>query len=189
MLSFKPTFSLSSFTFIKRLKRVVSSAYLRLLIFLPAIFIPACASFSPAFQMMYSAYKLNQQGDNIKPWQTPFPIWNQSVVPCPVLTVASWPAYRYLRRQVRSSSKFCYVHFTTIKNGGSYGTKLQKRTQVPHGQFIPKSRVGGFGPQMHSFFIHLQLRGSSLSPVGKGRQKMERQVKKQGSWSLCGGRH
>ena len=45
MLSFKPTFSLSSFTFIKRLfsssslsaLRVVSSAYLRLLIFLPVI--------------------------------------------------------------------------------------------------------------------------------------------------------
>ena len=45
MLSFKPAFSLSSFTFIKRLFsssslsaiRVVSSAYLRLLIFLPAI--------------------------------------------------------------------------------------------------------------------------------------------------------
>ena len=30
---------------------------------------------------------------NIQPWCTPFPIWNQSVVPCPVLTVASWPAY------------------------------------------------------------------------------------------------
>ena len=50
MLSFKPTFSFSSFTFIKRLFspsslsviRVVSSAYLRLLIFLPAILIPAC---------------------------------------------------------------------------------------------------------------------------------------------------
>ena len=35
---------------------------------------------------MYSAYKLNKQGDNIQPWCTPFPIWNQSVVPCPVLT-------------------------------------------------------------------------------------------------------
>ena len=33
---------------------------------------------------MYSAYKLNKQGDNIQPWHTPFPIWNQSVVPCPV---------------------------------------------------------------------------------------------------------
>ena len=29
---------------------------------------------------MYSAYKLNKQGDNIQPWCT-FPIWNQSVVP------------------------------------------------------------------------------------------------------------
>ena len=63
MLSFKPTFSLSFFTFIKRLFcscllsaiRVVSSAYLRLLIFLPAILIPAWASSSPAFHMMYSA--------------------------------------------------------------------------------------------------------------------------------------
>ena len=61
MLSFKPTFSLSSFTFIKKLFsssslsaiRVVSSAYLRLLIFLPRILIPACASSSPAFLMMY----------------------------------------------------------------------------------------------------------------------------------------
>ena len=110
MLSFKPTFSLSSFTFIKRLFssslsaiRVVSSAYLRLLIFLLAILIPACASTSPACHMMYSAYKLNKQGDNIQPWRTPFPIWNQSVAPCPVLTVASWPAYRLLMRQVRWS--------------------------------------------------------------------------------------
>ena len=56
MLSFKPAFLLSSFTFIKRLfsssslfaKRVLSSAYLRLLIFLLAILIPACASSSLA---------------------------------------------------------------------------------------------------------------------------------------------
>ena len=69
MLSFKPTFSLSSFTFIKRLFnssllsaiRVVSSAYLRLLIFSPAVLILACTSSSPTFYMMYSAYKLNKQ--------------------------------------------------------------------------------------------------------------------------------
>ena len=111
MLSFKPTFSLSSFTFIKMLFsssslsviRVVSSAHLRLLIFLPAVLGPACISSSPAFLIRYSVYKLNKQGDNIQPWHTPFPIWNQSVVPCPVLTVASWPAYRFLKRQVRSS--------------------------------------------------------------------------------------
>ena len=49
----------------------------------------SCASSSPAFLMIYSAYKLSKQGDNIKPGGIPFPIWNQSVVPCPVLTVAS----------------------------------------------------------------------------------------------------
>ena len=55
MLSFKPAFSLA-LTSIKRVLssslsaiRVVSSAYLRLLIFLPAVLIPACASSSPAF--------------------------------------------------------------------------------------------------------------------------------------------
>ena len=38
----------------------------RLLIFLQAILIPACASSSPAFLMMYSAWKLNKQGDSIQ---------------------------------------------------------------------------------------------------------------------------
>ena len=80
--------------------RVVSYEYLRLLIFLPVVWIPACASSSPAFLMMYSSFKLNKQGDNIQPWHNPFPIWNQSVVPSTVLTVASWLAYRFLKRQV-----------------------------------------------------------------------------------------
>ena len=93
-------FSSSSLSAIK----VVSSAYLRLLIFLLAILIPACASSSLAFLIMYSAYTLNKQWDNMQPWRTPFLIWNQSVVPCPVLTVASWRAHRFLRRQVRWSS-------------------------------------------------------------------------------------
>ena len=94
MLSFKPTFSFSSFTFIKRLLssslsaiRVVSSVYLRLLIFLPAILIPACDSSILAFHMMYCTYKLNKQGDNKQPQCTPSPMhesekwkWSRSVV-------------------------------------------------------------------------------------------------------------
>ena len=87
-VEFKPTFSLSSLTFIRRLSsssllsaiRVVSSAYLRLLIFLPAVLIPAYALSSPAFHMMYSVYRLNNQGDNIQLWCTRFPVWNQSTV-------------------------------------------------------------------------------------------------------------
>ena len=105
ILSFRPAFSLSSYTLIKRLFSsslisaisLVSSAYLRLLIFLPAVLIPACDSSSPVFCMRYSAYNLDNQDDNIQPWHTPFPILNQSVVPCPVLSVASWPVCRFLR--------------------------------------------------------------------------------------------
>ena len=67
MLSFKPTFSLFFFTFTKRLFssslsaiRVVSSAYLRLLIFLLAILSPACASSSPGFAWWTSKHSWEQ---------------------------------------------------------------------------------------------------------------------------------
>ena len=74
--------------------------------------------------MMCSTYKLNKQGDNIQSWCTPFPILNQSIVPCLVLTVASWPAYKFLRRQVRWSGipislrilQFVVIH--TVKGFG-----------------------------------------------------------------------
>ena len=83
MLSFKPGFSLSSFTLIKRLFsssslsaiRVLSFTHLRLLIFLLAILILACDLSSPAFHMMYSAYKLNKQGHNIQPCRIPVYDW------------------------------------------------------------------------------------------------------------------
>ena len=111
ILSFKPAFSLSSFTLIKRLFsssllsaiKVVSSTYLRLLMFLLAILSPARYSSSLAFIMMCSVYMLNKQGDNKQPCCTPFSILNQSVVPYKVLTVASWPSYWFLRRQIRRS--------------------------------------------------------------------------------------
>ena len=98
MLSFKPAFSVSSFTFIKRLFsssllsaiRMVLSAYLRLLIILPAILIPACASSSLVFYMMYSVYKLNNQGGNIAltcsfPYLEPV-CWSMSSSNCSFLT-------------------------------------------------------------------------------------------------------
>ena len=112
MLSFIPTFSLSPFTVIKGLfcsssfsaVRVVSSAYPRLSIFLPAILTPAYASSSLAFCMMYSAYKLNKQGHSIQPLCVPFPNLKPVSCSCLVLTVASWPAYRFLGKQFRWSS-------------------------------------------------------------------------------------
>ena len=109
-LSFQPTFALSSFTFTKSLFsssslsaiRVVPSAYL-IIDISPNYLDSNCASSSPVFLMMYTTCKLNKQGDNIQPWCAPFLIWNQSVIPCPVLTVASWSAYRFLKRPVRRS--------------------------------------------------------------------------------------
>ena len=79
MVSFKPAFPLSSFSFIKRLfsssslsaVTVVSSAYVRLMILLPAILIPACASSSLAFHMMYSAYKEMATHSSVLAWRIP----------------------------------------------------------------------------------------------------------------------
>ena len=106
IFSLKPALSLSTFSLIKRLFsssslfaiRVVSSAYLRLLTIPPPILIPACNSSSPAFPRMCSVYRLNRQGDSRQPSRTPFLILNQSTVPYSVLTVASWPTYKFLRR-------------------------------------------------------------------------------------------
>ena len=109
MLSFKPAFSLSSLTFIKRLFSSTLFSAIRVilmyleLLFPPAILIPVCDSSSPGFHLMCFAQKLNKQGDNIQLCPTPFAILNLSIVPCLVVTVASWPAYRLLRRQERWS--------------------------------------------------------------------------------------
>ena len=60
----------------------------------------------------------------MQPWCTSFLIWNQSVVSCPVLIAASWPAYRFLRRQVRWSGIpisfriFLFVVIHTVKGLG-----------------------------------------------------------------------
>ena len=109
MISYKPDFSLSSFIFIKRLFsssslsaiRVVSSAYMRSLS--PGNLDASLCFISLASHIMYSVCELNKQGDNIQPWCTPFPILNQFIVSCLILTVALWPAYRFLKRQVRWS--------------------------------------------------------------------------------------
>ena len=101
-------------------------------IFLPSVLIPACDSSSLAFCIMYSEYKLNNQDDNIQPWLTPLPILNQSFVPCPFLTVASCPAYRFLRRQVNVS---CSVMYDSLQPHdcsppGSLSIEFPKNTGV-----------------------------------------------------------
>ena len=94
---FKLAFILSSFILIKRFFsssslsaiRVVSSMYLRLLMFLLLLLIPACKSLSLSSLKVRSADKLNKQDDNKQPCGTPFSVLNQSVVSYRVLTTAS----------------------------------------------------------------------------------------------------
>ena len=60
-------------------------------------------------------------------------LWNQSVVPCLVLTVASWPAYRFLRRQVRWSGlpiSFRIFQFVVIHTGKSFGVVIKAEVDV-----------------------------------------------------------
>ena len=104
MLSFKAAFSLSSLTLSRG--PLVPLHFLQLgwyhLHVWGCWYFPGNldSSLCPTFHMIYSAFKLNKQGDNIQPCHTPFPILNQSVVPCLALTAASWPTHRFLRRQV-----------------------------------------------------------------------------------------
>ena len=122
MLRFKPGFSLSSFTLIKRLFsssllsaiREISSAYLKLLTFLLAILIPACDSSSPSFCTMHVSQINMHQGDDIQVCWNPFPTLNQSIVLCEVLTVTSWPPYTFLRRWVSWSVIHISLRIFTI---------------------------------------------------------------------------
>ena len=121
MLSFKPVFSFSSFTLIKRLFsssslsdiRVVSSAYLWLLIFLLAILIPACGSSSLAFRMMYSAYQRKQ--------------WH----PTPVLLPGKSHGWRNLvgrgpwGREESNTTERIHFHFSLSCIGEGNGNPLQ----------------------------------------------------------------
>ena len=128
-------------------------AYLRLLRFLPAIIIPAWASPSPAFLMMFSAYKLNKQGDNIQPWHTPFLILNQSIIACPILTVTSWPAYRFLRRQVMWSD--IQISFRIFQFVVSHTVKV----------FGAVNKADVFWNSLVFLMIHLMLAIWSLIPL------------------------
>ena len=54
-------------------------------------------------QLKWLSSSNSKQSDKIQLWRSPFLIRKQAVVPCLVLTVASWAAYWFLRRQVRRS--------------------------------------------------------------------------------------
>ena len=132
MLSFKATFSLSSFTLIKRLFsscslsaiKVVSSTCLRLLIFLPAILIPTCASSNPAFSVMCSVCKLNKPG------------WQYTVL------TQFFPNFEPVCCSV-SSSNYCFLTcIQASQEAGQvvwYSHLLKNLPQFPHSQRLSHS--------------------------------------------------
>ena len=73
--------------------KTVSSAYLRLLIFTPPIFIPFISSTS---LNIFSVYRLNKFGDSTQPCRTPFFILKSDVIPLSVLTHADCSQYSLL---------------------------------------------------------------------------------------------
>ena len=157
----------------------MSSAYLRLLIVLPSILTPACTSSSPSFLMMYSEYKLNKQGDNIQPWHTSFPIWNQSVL-CLLLTVASWPAYRFLKRQVRwSGIPISFRIFQFIVNPTVQGFGIVNKAEID--VFLelscffndPATILLGISPKELKTYVHKNLNTDVYSSFTHSCQCLE----------------
>ena len=145
VISSRGLFSSSSLSVIT----VVSSVYLRFFIFLPAILILAWASSSPAFHMIYSAYKLNKQGNNMQPWRAPFPIRKQSIVSCVVLTVVSWTC-----TQVSQEAGKVAWYFQLLKN-------------FP--QFVVIHKVKGFGVVNEAEIdIFLEFSCFFCDPMGVG---------------------
>ena len=131
MLRFKPGFSLSSFAFIKRLfsssslsaVRVVSSTYLKLLVFPLAVLIPAYDSSSLAFHIMYSAYNLNKQG---------------TIYSLEVLLSQLEPACSSM-----SGSCYCFFLHTGFSRGRSGGLVFPSLKSFS--QFLVIHTVKGFG--------------------------------------------
>ena len=80
--------------------------------------------------------------------------WNQSIVPCPILTVASWPAHRFYRRQVgrysyllKNFPQFVVIH--TIKGFG----------------IVNKAKVDFFWNYLSFYMIQWMLAIWSLVPL------------------------
>ena len=87
MLSFKPAFTFFPFTFIKEAFWFLFALCHKggVICISEVIDISPSSLDSSLFIIqpwciMYSAYKLNKQSDNIQPWCTPFPILNLSIV-------------------------------------------------------------------------------------------------------------
>ena len=99
---------------------------------------------------------------------------NQSVVPCPVLTVASWPAYRFLRRQVRWSGipisfricQFLLIHTVKgygIVNKAEVDVFLEEGTGTPTPVLLPGKSHGWRSLELSCFYYDPMDVGNLIS--------------------------
>ena len=140
MLSFKPTFSLSSFTFIRRLFTssslsaisVVSSAYLRLLIFLPAILIPACAHPTGLRPINITIFYLNYLFKWRRKWQ-PTPVFLPGESQGQRSLVAIYGVAQSRTRLERLSSSSSSRLVIQLLGAGGLVTELCMTLCDPHG--------------------------------------------------------
>ena len=112
IFSLKLALSLSFFTLIERLSsssllsaiRVISSTYLRLLMFFLPILILAYNSSSPAFLMMLSAYRLNRHGNSI------FSFLNLAPINCSI-QCSNCCFLTCTQASQETGKMICYSHF------------------------------------------------------------------------------
>ena len=120
--------------------------------------------------MMYSACKLNKQGDNIQSSHIPSPILNQFVLPCLVLTVASCPACKFLSRQVSWCDipnslrifQFLVIHPVksfSIVNEAEVDIFLELPCFLHHSANV-FSLISGFLCLIETHLVHLEVIGS-----------------------------
>ena len=122
MLSFKPAFSLSSFTLIKRLFSSSSLPAIRVVIIcIPEVVDASPRNLDPSLWVIQPSISQDVFCTSVKltEWQYIaltyfFPILNQSVIPCLVLTAASCHTYRFLKRQVRCLVFPSLEEFSTV---------------------------------------------------------------------------
>ena len=142
MLSSKPTFSLSSYTVIKRLFsssslsaiRVVSFAYLRLLIFLPAILIPLYPVLNRG---MCSKFCLPAHGFDLPLWSLgacnvlpPKSVIDFSVsiyLAEPWLSIL-WSTLKTLIKPIRNNGQWKHEKMFNVTN--HYGNSKQKHNEI-----------------------------------------------------------
>ena len=61
--------------------------------------------------MIHFSWKFKKQGDSMQSCPAPLLILNKSITARPLLTLACWPEYRFLRSQVRWSGMHLFKNF------------------------------------------------------------------------------